>query len=58
VATLFGTTHQIVLLDECLPERLKGELPGHHVRTAREPATPTVPPWVRISLPIITSPVT
>ncbi len=25
-----------VLLDECLPERLKGELPGHQVRTARE----------------------
>jgi predicted nuclease of predicted toxin-antitoxin system len=25
-----------VLLDECLPERLKDELPGHQVRTARE----------------------
>src|SRR4051812_33986996 len=25
-----------VLLDECLPERLKEELPGHEVRTARE----------------------
>lgn len=25
-----------VLLDECLPERLRDELPGHQVRTARE----------------------
>jgi predicted nuclease of predicted toxin-antitoxin system len=25
-----------VLLDECRPERLKQELPGHEVRTARE----------------------
>jgi predicted nuclease of predicted toxin-antitoxin system len=25
-----------VLLDECLPERLKDELPGHQVFTARE----------------------
>jgi predicted nuclease of predicted toxin-antitoxin system len=25
-----------VLLDECLPERLKDELPGHQVLTARE----------------------
>ena len=25
-----------VLLDECLPELLKQELPGHQVRTARE----------------------
>jgi predicted nuclease of predicted toxin-antitoxin system len=25
-----------VLLDECLPERLRHELPGHQVRTARE----------------------
>ena len=25
-----------VLLDECLPERLKDELPGHQVRAARE----------------------
>jgi len=25
-----------VLLDECLPERLRDELPGHQVHTARE----------------------
>jgi predicted nuclease of predicted toxin-antitoxin system len=25
-----------ILLDECLPERLKDELPDHDVRTARE----------------------
>lgn len=25
-----------VLLDECLPEGLRAELPGHHVLTARE----------------------
>ena len=25
-----------VLLDECVPERLRDELPGHQVRTARE----------------------